>query len=308
MLDNDLEDELFGNRIKEDESSFVTTQYICHNCDASFCTSMHTKVDNCIICGKPSLTMDDFVEARHMKYIPFKKTMKDAERVFFKKTFWNPLVPFSFKLPKVRRQINKVYLPAYLADVNHSGTVIFMGGDKENIIKNNKKCVELKKYEINHSINIDYKNMLLGVFSNINDKVFSSICTYEYNNLKDFDSKAINDSFYLLGNRTIADVGENGRNKVLRHSFSIVRGNIKHSLKKMSDDSTTISFQNTTEVLVPVYVLTIQYRKKNYTFMMNGENEKNYMELPIGILSTCVFTIFITAIIFYIVYLIACYY
>lgn len=308
MLDDNLDDELFGNRIKEEESGFVTNQYICHNCNASFCTSMRTKVNNCVICGKPSLTSDDFVESRNMKYVPFSKSESDARKVYFKKTFWNPLVPFSFKLPKVRKQIRKVFLPGYLADVNHSGTVVFLCGDKEKIVKNGRKGFELKKYSVNQTINIDYKNVLLGVFSKINDKIFSNICTYSYNRISDFNDRAINDSFYVLGDNTITDVGDKGRNKIMRHSFSIVRGNIMHSLKKMDKDQTTIVFKNTVEILVPVYMVTIEYRKKSYTFFMNGENGKSYMELPIGILSTIIFTIIITAIVFYITYLIACYY
>ena len=302
--------ELFDDEveIEEEPSGFVTTQYICHECNASFCTTMRARIYDCVVCGSPSLTMDDYVESRTMKYVPFKKSIKDARRTFRRKTFWNPLVPFSFKLPRVKKNIQKVFLPAYLTDVNHNGVVVYIGGDKEKVVRNHRKCTEIKKYEVNQSINVDYKNLLLGVFSKINDKVFSNICVYDYRLLSNFDSRAISDSFYVLGDCTITDVGEKGRNKVIRHSFSIARSNIRHTLKKLSKDQTTVVFQNTLEILVPVYIVTVQYRKKKYTFMMNGENGKSYVELPIGILSTCIFSIIITAIVFGIAYLIACYY
>ena len=300
--------ELFDENYEEEPSGFVATQYICHECNASFCTSMRARVYNCVVCGSPSLTMDDYVESRTVKYIPFKKSDKDASRTFRRKTFWNPLVPFSFKFLKVKKHIQKVFLPAYLTDVNHNGIVVFIGGDKEKTIHNNRKCTEIKKYEVNQSINVDYKNVLLGVYSKINDKVFSNICAYDYRNLNEFNSRVVSDSFYVLGDSTITDVGDRGRNKIIKHSFSIARGNVRHTLKKLSKDQTTVVFQNTIEVLVPVYILTIQYRKKKYSFMMNGENGKSYVELPIGILSTCIFSIVITAIVFYITYLIACYY
>ena len=113
------------------------------------------------------------------------------------------------------------------------------------------------------------------------------------------------DSAYLLGDIPINEIGDKGRGKIVKNTLSMTRDNVGHTLKKLKEDQTTLAFHDSKEVLVPVFLLNIPYRKKNYQFLMNGENGKCYFELPVGILPTIIFSIIVAAIVFALAYYVA---
>ena len=60
-------------------------------------------------------------------------------------------------------------------------------------------------------------------------------------------------------------------------------------MKKLKSDKTSINFENTRKVLVPIYLLNVVYKGKDYTYIMNGQNGKSYINLPIGKFETILF-------------------
>ena len=291
--------------VEETSSGVVITKNICNSCGGVFCTSISDKASNCVFCGSSSLSSDDYVDSKSYDVVPFIKGMSDAKAMFRKKSFWNPLVPFSFKFRKNKPQIQKAYIPTVLVNVNQSGTVVFLGGEKQKITKDRKRCTELKKYEVIQSVNVDYNQVPLSSSTRINEKVFSNVCIYDYDHLRPFKEDDLVGCTYLLGDIPINEIGDKGRERIVKHTLTMTRDNINHTLKKLKEDETTLSFHDSREVLVPVFILNIPYGKKHYQFLMNGENGKCYFDLPVGIISTIVFAIVITAIIFALAYFVS---
>ena len=296
---------IFEDGKDEEPTGFVVTRNTCNSCGGSFCSSLNDNAKNCVFCGSTSLSTDDYVDSKKYSYIPFIKGIEDAKALFKKKSFWNPLVPFSFKFRKKLPPIQKVFIPAVLVNVNQSGNVVFLGGEKQRITKDRKKCTELKKYEVLQVINVDYNLVPINSTTKISDKVFSNICTYDYDHLQDFSVDVVKDSSYLLGDIPINEIGDKGRGKIVKNTLSMTRDNVNHTLKKLKEDQTSLAFHDSKEVLVPVFLLNIPYRKKNYQFIMNGENGKCYFELPVGILPTIIFSVIVAAIVFALAYYIA---
>ena len=301
---------MFEKMIFEDEkddtpTGFVVTKNTCNSCGGSFCTSLNEKAKYCVFCGSTSLATDDYSDSKVYSVIPFIKRMEDAKAVFKKKSFWNPLVPFNFKFRKKLAPIQKVYIPAVLVNVNQSGNVVFLGGEKQKITKDRKKCTELKKYEVVQVINADYSQVPINSTSRISDKVFSNICTYDYDHLQEFSVEALKDSAFIIGDIPINEIGDKGRSKIVKNTLSMTRDNVNHTLKKLKEDQTTVAFHDSKEVLVPAFLLNIPYGKKTYQFLMNGENGKCYFELPIGIIPTIIFSVIVATIVFVLSYYIA---
>ena len=293
---------------EEAPAGAVVTKNVCNSCGGSFCTYINTKADFCVFCGSKSISSEDYVEAKNFSYIPFIKGINDAKDIFKKKTFWNPLVPFSFKFRKNKPTIQKAFLPTVLVNANQNGTVVFLGGEKQKIVKDRKKCTELKKYEVVQTINVDYNQVLLNSSTKINDKVFMNVCNYDFDHLQRFDVETMKDTCYLIGDIPASEVGNAGRGSFIKHTLAMTRDNVGHTLKKLKEDQTVFSFHDAQEVLVPVYILNIPYGKKNYQFLMNGENGKCYFELPIGVWSTILFSIIVCGIVFAIAYYVSLYF
>ena len=303
-----FETEMFDDEsdIEVEQSGIVVTRYLCNSCGSIFGTSNY-KIDTCPLCGEHSLSTEDYVESKEYSIVPFVKEIRDAQATYFRKTFWNPLIPFTFKVKRRRKDIQKVYLPAFLLNANQSGRVLFLGGEKKKIVKDRKKCLEIKKYDVYHTINVDYNHVLTNVSTKIDDRIFNNICQYDMDHLKPFQVDSLQDSSYLSADIEASEVGNKEREKIARNTLFLVRDNVPHALKKLKEDQSTISFHGAKEVLVPAYLVAVPYRKNKYLFIMNGENGASYMELPVGILPTILLSIFVFGIVILIAYLIACY-
>jgi len=288
----------------EQESDFSVTKYTCDTCGSVFCTEVGKKVVNCILCGSSSLVAENYNEKKKLFVIPFSKTLRDAKENYKKKTFWNFLVPFSFKSGKTLKKIEKVFLPAFLANADHEGKIAFLAGDKEKIVYKGKKCSEIKRYEVLYNIHLDYKNVLLNASTKITERLFNNLCSvYDCSKLKELTPSSMKDASYVISDVSAADMGNKERDKISKYSLLQVRNNIGHALKKLKSDDSVVKFYDAKEVLIPVYMVNIKYGHKNYQYIMNGQTGESYIKLPIGIFETFLFILIFGGIVFLITYL-----
>jgi hypothetical protein len=125
--------------------------------------------------------------------------------------------------------------------------------------------------------------------------------------MKDFTSSDVSDNSYIFGVVPATEMGKKERDRISKYSLLKVRNGIDHSLRKLKSDDTSIEFYDAKEVLVPVYVLTVQYRNKNYQYFMNGQTGQSYIFLPVGIWETILCVILFGGIVFLITYLLLYY-
>ena len=312
MNENSLADFSFDNEEKEKESilsiqeeGVEVRQYDCHNCNASFCSLNMDDISNCIICGDWNIEKKDFFLSENLIYVPFFKTRDEVLSLYKKKVLLNPLIPIAFKRKRALNSIQKVYLPGLLTNINQSGDVEFLARDKRVYKENKRNKLEIKEYLVVQNISFNYKNAFFNPSSKVPEHVFLNVCNCSFNFLKELDSNFKDDFLYLIEDISVPDMREKANNYISKNTLSVLLKNVIHPLKKLKNDSSTIQFEDTKKVLVPVYLLNMQYHKKNYYFIMNGENGHFSFSLPIGILETFLFSIISFIIIFLIAYLFA---
>ncbi len=301
FFDDDIEDidEEDGSVFLETEEKkeVPITKYVCQNCQATFCSPVHEKVDRCIFCNQKNIEVSDSVENKTIYWIPFAKKEEEMLKDYRKKTFWNPLIPFLFKSKKTRQAIRKIYLSVFLANISYHGDIQFVASDAKEINENKVKKIENQKYEVDQNVHFEYKNVFLNTSSKIDSKIFDAIVDYNPDHLREGFPEEEKSFLYLEGDVLINEIAAKNREKVSKHALGIVRQNIKHSLKKLKQDNTVIQFENTKAIWVPVYYLMIRYRKKEYYYIMNGENGKSNMSIPVGLWETVVFSLLVCTII-----------
>ena len=279
--------------------------YSCSDCKSSFSTLKDKNIDHCIYCNGTNINFIKNNDYENTMIIPFTLNIEDIKKQYRKRVFWNPLIPFSFKRKKNINKIEKVYYPSYLVDMNIKGITNFLAADKNKIFRNNKRLTELKKYNVKYDVNFDYSNVLINSFDKISDKEFSKISQYNFDSLKSIDEKSIKNVIIINQNISEKDVEDLAKERLMNKSLSIVRKNINHELKKLEDNNTELQIESFKSVLVPIYFLTLTYRKKIYRYMVNGTNNNYYYKFPIGIVETIIFSIILFAILFGIIYYIA---
>ena len=275
----------------------------CRDCDTKFFTNENNKFNNCIICNSIDIEKINNSVNKNIKIIPFNKTYRDAVSDYTKKVRFNPIVPLVFKSKKNYSTLQKVYVPVLITNISRVGDVEFIGGEEGNIADN--KLLETRKYSILQKVKLNYIDVLLKITSKIDDDVFNVINKYDYFNTRDIDINYFDDSFYLYEDISLKEISNKGRTDIDRHSMKLIKDNVKHSLKKVKNDNTIISFENSRELLVPVYIMKINYKDKDYSYMMNGVSGKSYINLPISPIAIGIFGTIIALFAFLISFLIA---
>lgn len=283
------------------ETERTCFNYKCNHCNTIFLSFADNKITKCIMCNEDDIKCSSSIESVNVFAIAFAKVLNDFINIYKKKIFWNPLVPIKFKRKKIIYSVSKVYLPAFLSNINQKGLIHFIGGEKET--KEDKR-VETKRYNVVEKVYFDYNDILINTISKLDDKVFQTICDYDFSNLKEVDSSDDLEISYLVKDIDITDVSEKTRERIAKQTISIAAQNVPHSLKKLKADETSITFANTKEVYVPIYLLNVKYKNKLYQCIMNGQNGKFHFDIPIGIIETIIFSLIIFCLVFLISFLI----
>lgn len=257
--------------------------YLCSSCGTVFASNQGTGF-RCIHCGKNKVTLCEHRSFEDYKMILFEKTYEEAIKEYKKSVLFNPLMSISLKTKKYSKDMQQVYIPCTLYNINVTGNIVFLGKDKNSI------------YEIGYETSSKYK-LLKSTLTEIDDTVISTINDYSYNKSIPFDISLINNGFFI---------GSNIENDVLKqvekHLISIIRKEVQHPLKKVKENNLNINIISAEKIMIPAYFLSLKEKSNINLFLMNGQTGKKYCYPAISIFSTIVFSLLIFIIIFSIIY------
>ena len=240
--------------------------YKCNDCNLIYSKMGENK--GCIYCGKNNLNIIDNNILDIPYIIPF-KIDKDSAINNYKSYFkFNPLVPNIFKNKNTISSISKIYISSELYDVSVSGNISFFGGDKTD-------NEEVKKFDIKDSVNFDYKNILVSSNSKISNEDFNCINDYNLELIQSFNNELVdNDTSIIYSDLSPMDITNNISNMVMDYSLGVIKKNINHQMKKIRDNKLAVNFSNNKTVLVPLYLLNVNYKDNSYLYLMNGQTGK----------------------------------
>ena len=292
------EDYLFAGikkaSLEDENSGNVLKCYSCHNCNTKYLTT--SSDDICIFCGEKDLSEEEIPGMINTYYLPFTNTIDDAKKNYKKLIRFKILVPFSFRRKRNLDKMKKVYVPIVIRNSKIYGQRYFYGA--ENI--NGGKKDDSRKYEICQSINLNFSNIFKSCFSKIDEEDFPIIKDYNYSMSSMYNNNVITDSNCIIGDIDGSVLDEKITNILQKCAVSMAR-------KKLKQSNTALQTTTEQRLLLPIYMLNIRHKNKDYTYIMNAQNGKSSMKLDISILNVVIFSILSFALIFAIAYLIAKY-
>ncbi|MBP5678614.1 MAG: hypothetical protein J6X28_02145 [Bacilli bacterium] len=281
-----------------DGKPFVT--YQCSRCHASFSTGSKSGNAHCVYCNSLGLQKiaDEVIGG---SVIPFVETIKDAASLYKKKIRFNPFIPFSFRGKKNLKKIRKVYVTGTYYDMVARGDITFYGADKIQKIKG----APMQTFESLYHTEFEYPNILVSNCSQIGDELLSAINNYHLSTMKDFEESYLNDSYVINGDKRDDVILESVQNRVIKYAVNTVRGTVPHEMKKTGDIQIVPEIRTQKTVLIPIYLLTMDYKGQNHYFIMNGQTGEAIVDLPMSAGSIILFSILTFGIVFLIVFLLA---
>ena len=275
--------------------------FICPKCHMSFCTLNKMGATRCFYCGSTGLQKVADTPFVDLKLVPFMDTLKDAGETYKKQIRFNPLIPFSFRNKKNLKRMRKIFIQCSLFDIVTEGNVSFLGADKIS----NVKGAPMHTFDCMYSTQFEYKNLLCSNSSLIRDNIISSINNYNYSMMRDFDENMLGDSCLIAGDLNPDAITNTMSEKTIKYSVNVVRGNVGHELKKVNKNEITPNIKSFKNVAIPIYYLSINYKGKDYRFIMNGQSGESYIDLPISGLSIGIFSFVVVLVVFLLCFLVA---
>lgn len=289
---------LVGQLLPEDTIGDVDL-CCCKNCGAEIMAEQTTTVTFCVYCGSTAIIKHRINEGKTPDYIiPFRKVKKDAIDAFKQFTKVRPLTPKCFKNSKNIERIMGVYIPFWAYDLSANGEVEFEASNVKTWSDAKYKYTKTDKYLVRKAGHFDFDKVLADASSNLPDGLIDSLEPFNYDDLQVYNHTYL--SGFLVDKYDID--GEEGLEKVVDRTNStvvnLIDGTINHQRKKVIYNGIRITTKNIYYIMLPVWLLNIRYKNKNYTFAINGQTGKLVGNVPIDILRTILWSFFVFIILF----------
>lgn len=258
--------------------------YLCPSCGAQLICEETTAATSCPYCGNPSVVPGQFHGLLRPDYIlPFRLSKADAIASLKQYYKGKPLLSNHFSNENHINEIKGVYVPFWLfdgravADISYRATRVFSASH------GNEMVTTTEHYDVRRAGTVQFTRIPADGSQKMPDDLMDSIEPFDYTDLKQF-STAYMPGFYA----DIYDVDD-------KISFERAKKRGTHSAEQILDSSVSgyssitpirkqvqMYRERTAYALLPVWMLSTQWKGKNYLFAMNGQTGKLVGDLPIS--------------------------
>lgn len=256
--------------------------YHCKNCGAEVMADEATTATFCLYCGSTTILKDRITDGiAPSKIIPFKNVKEDAIESFKSLYKGRPLMPKLFNEEKNIEKLTGVYIPFWSYDLNVSGNINFKTSDTKTWSDYDYTYTKIDEYLSKKEANMTYNKVLVDGSSRFDDDLMDSLEPFDFNGLEDYNHA------YLSG--FFAEKYDIDQNKAIPRatlramntSIDQVKKTITRHVVCVESNNLNIENTNTDYILLPVWMMNIDYKGKKYTFAMNGQTKEIVGNIPI---------------------------
>lgn len=262
-----------------DNDNLVT--YVCNNCGGAITTDKTTAATRCPYCNSPTIVSKNVSnDYQPKRVIPFKLDKQQAQQNYFKH-LKKVLVPKYFSTQAVISEIKGLYVPYWLFDGKSNGKMWFDATRVRHYSDYDYDYTETKYYKLYRSCSVSFTNIPVDASEKIPNDMTESIEPFDNSKLVDYNDN------YLVGYyankydtlpekcRTIAN------DRITSSTIDLLHSTVTGYTTAVAVNSKIDNLNGKQEyVMYPVWMLTVNYKNKDYKFMMNGQTGKIVGNLP----------------------------
>ena len=287
-----------------------TRVYVCRFCGAAIETDGTTAATHCPYCDNEVIMSDQLSGSiKPNAVIPFSVDKKAAIAAIKNHFKGKKLLPKDFYEEHRLGKIQGIYVPFWLFDSGIDGNTNINAENRRFYSDSDYNYTETKHYLVALDGSMQFERIPVDGSEKMDNDLMDALEPFDYSGLKEFDPA------YLSG--FLADRFDDDPDESLPRASSRMTNSAEDIFLECASEFDTASIKNSNYhlvdpavkyVLLPVYLLNMQYKEKNYRFAVNGQTGKVVGELPISKLKSflqfCLFGIPAAAIVSTIAYLI----
>lgn len=261
-----------------------TKEYQCTSCGAVLMTDAETAATSCSFCGSSVVLADRLTgELAPAKVIPFKIGKEEAMQAFRKWCRNGLLTPDGFMTGDRVKSITGMYVPFWLYDLHNDVEVQAHATRVRTYRRGDYQYTETQHYEVFRELELNYVRVPIDASEKMDDKLMDRLEPFPYEKLKNFRLP------YLVG--YIAEKYSHDDRALLPRAKAKIQEYIDANIRASVKGYTTVNYESkqintkvvrTEYTLIPVWVVHYDYKKKHYTFAMNGQTGKVVGKPPVS--------------------------
>ncbi len=256
--------------------------YDCLSCGAKLVAGKTTIATQCAFCDSNVVLSDKSNMYTEPEYVlPFLINKEKAMELFREFCKKEKLTPREITKQSKISRMQGVYVPAWFFSANADITLQYECSTDEIKVVSAKRIASF--FDVVMRGLVSFSKIPVNASSYVNSRFIESIEPFECNELAKFDNK------YIMG--FFADYSDVSDDKCLQTAQNRIVESVSAVCKKMMKGYAKINLKNSDveyndfekiNVLIPVWFLNIQYKKKKYCFTINGQTGKIAGVLPMS--------------------------
>lgn len=257
--------------------------YHCPNCGAQIVADETTTATFCVYCGNTSILKEKLKgNFKPSKIIPFQTTKEQAIQAFRKLKKGRLFAPKAFHQEQNIQKITGVYIPFWLYDCTTNGSLRMDTTNVSSWMSGNYRYTETKYYMVEREGNMQFALVPVDGSSKFEDDKMDSIEPFDYKGLQEFHTSYL--SGFLAENYDVTKevASERMKKRVEKTTIDELLKTVgTYTSKMIKTSDTNVQAEKIEYVLLPVWMVNIQFKGKSYLFAMNGQTGKIVGNIPI---------------------------
>ena len=266
--------------------------YTCKNCGAEVMADETTTSTFCVYCGSTAILKDRINDGiAPTKIIPFKKVKDEATKAFISLSKGRPLMPKLFNNKENVKKVSGVYIPFWKYDLNVNGNLDFDCKDIKTWSDYNYNYTKTDTYLAKRNADLNFNNILVDGSSRFNDDLMDSLEPFRLEELVEYNHAYLSGFLAEKYDVKSEDAVTRANKRAMNSSIDVVRESVVHQTKVPVNNSLNITCKYTDYILLPVWMVNIKYKEKDYTFAMNGQTGEIVGNIPLDMMKTILISI-----------------
>ncbi len=258
--------------------------YVCQSCGGEIVGDKNLGSTSCPFCGNNVIMTKQFTGGLKPNFvIPFKQDKEHAKEAIKGHMSNKKLIDDSFKSDSTLDEVKGIYVPFWLfsadckADGTYKTTKLRTWSDSK------YHYTETSTFEVKTAGKSRFDKIPADASKKIFDDLMDSVEPFDYSKMVPFDSG------YLAG--FYADRYDVEPNDLMNRIEPRIQNTIEKELRStikgyasVTQNAFSAKLQNLEKhyALLPVWILTVRWNDKPYTFAMNGQTGKFVGDLPLS--------------------------
>lgn len=294
-----LEEVEKSNKTKSDTNINGVDVYRCRNCGAEIIADDTVVATSCVYCGSTAILKDKIDNGvAPSLLIPFKKVREEAVDAFSNVLKGKVLAPKKFRDVKNIEKISGIYIPFWAYDLLAKGGMRFLATDTRMWSDSDYDYTETTSYNVDVSGTLEYEKVLVDASSRFDDDLMDSLEPFNLSELVEYNNAYLSGFLAEKYDISLEEGLVRAENRTMNTCIQELGSKVRHQSRTLTDNNMKIEKVKSGYIMLPVFMININYKDKIYTFAMNGQTGKIVGNIPIGVRETIIWTIMIFVLVF----------